>query len=104
LFLPSTVLSFVSFFDDWGSDPGGGGDGVFAYDEYRSKNLRAHFVESSAIVIQTAFRAYRARRDVGKVLREQREKLRKMKGDEAAAITIQVTTPPLPQQDTHTHT
>ena len=101
MFLPSTVLSFVSFFDDWGSDPGGGGDGVFAYDEYRSKNLRAHFVESSAIVIQTAFRAYRARRDVGKVLRELREK---MKGDEAAAITIQVTTPPLPQQDTHTHT
>ncbi|QDZ23228.1 hypothetical protein A3770_10p57460 [Chloropicon primus] len=64
-------------------------DGVFGFDEYRSKNLRLKFVDSSAIVIQTAFRAYRARRDVTQALEVQRERLRKIKDDEGAAIVIQ---------------
>ena len=64
-------------------------DSVFSFDSYRSRKLRLAFVESSAVVIQTAFRAYRARRDVNMALESQRMRLRKIKDDQGAAIVIQ---------------
>ena len=66
-----------------------GKDGIFGFDGNRSKTLRLAFVESSAVVIQTAFRAYRARRDVNEALSRQRERLRMVKDNDGAAVVIQ---------------
>ena len=66
-----------------------GTDGIFGFDGNRSKTLRLAFVESSAVVIQTAFRAYRARRDVNEALSRQRERLRMVKDNDGAAVVIQ---------------